>query len=458
MTAAPVPASSAPAPANAVPASSVPAPANPPAAPANPPAKLDPNKIRADFPLLAQEINGQGIVYLDSAATSQKPAAVIAAMSDYYDRYNANVHRSAYFIAEQATAQAELARQKICRFVGASGTQEIIFTKNATEAINLVANSWGRANLSPGDAVLLSIMEHHSNIVPWHILAAERNLELRWLPVGADYQLDLSQLDRLLDGVKLVAISAMSNVLGTVPPVAQIARAAHEQGAVVMCDACQFVPNHRCDVAELEADFLAFSGHKMCGPTGIGVLWGRQELLEEMPPFLGGGEMILDVSTEGFLANELPWKFEAGTPPIAEIIGLGAAVDYLCGVGMDAIAAHERELVAYAQGALADRFGDDVVIHGPAAACDPTGTSDSAGAADRGGAISFAYRDIHPHDVSQILDQYGVCVRAGHHCAKPLMKHLGVQATARASVYLYNTRSDIDCLVKALGEASGIFV
>lgn len=419
---------------------------------AAPAPKLDPSKIRADFPLLGQEINGQGIVYLDSAATSQKPAAVIAAMSDYYERYNANVHRSAYFIAEQATAQAELARQKIRRFIGASGTQEIIFAKNATEAINLVANSWGRANLSPGDAVLLSVMEHHSNIVPWHILAAERNLELRWLPVGEDYQLDLSQLDQLLDGVKLVAISAMSNVLGTVPPMQLIARAARERGAVVLCDACQFVPNHGCDVAELEVDFMAFSGHKMCGPTGIGVLWGRQDLLEEMPPFMGGGEMILDVSTEGFLANELPWKFEAGTPPIAEIIGLGAAVDYLCGVGMDAVAAHERELVAYAQEALADRFGDDIVIHGPAVA------SGSAGVPDRGGAISFAYRDIHPHDVSQILDQYGVCVRAGHHCAKPLMKHLGVQATARASVYLYNTRSDIDCLVKALGEASDIFV
>ncbi len=408
------------------------------------PAPLDGAKLKADFPLLTREINGQPIVYLDSAATSQKPHSVIAAMSDYYDRYNANVHRSAYFIAEQATTQTELARQKVRRFIGAAHTEEIIFTKNATEALNLVVNSWGRTNLADGDAVLLSLLEHHSNIVPWHILSAERNLELRWIPVGDDFQLDLSNLDELLEGVKVVAISAMSNVLGTLPPVSAIAEAAHERGAVVVCDACQFVPNRVCDVASLGADFVAFSGHKMCGPTGIGVLWGRRELLEEMPPFLGGGEMILDVSTEGFLPNTLPWKFEAGTPPIAEMVGLGAAVDYLSGVGMEAIAAYEEDLVAYAQKTLKDKFGDDIAIHGPADG-------------PRGGSISFAYRDIHPHDVSQILDQYGVCVRAGHHCAKPLMKHLGAQATARASLYFYNTREDIDCLAEALSKASEIF-
>lgn len=408
-------------------------------------ASLDAAKLRADFPLLNKVINGNPIIYLDSGATSQKPYSVIAAMSDYYESYNANVHRSAYFIADQATTQTELARKKICQFIGAQNIEEVIFTKNATEAINLVAYSWGRANLAEGDAVLLSMLEHHSNIVPWHILAAERNLELRWLSVGDDFQLDLSNLDELLDGVKLVAISAMSNVLGTIPPVSAIAEAAHQHGAVVVCDACQFVPNRPCDVAELGVDFMAFSGHKMCGPTGIGVLWGRRDLLEEMPPFLGGGEMILDVSTEGFLPNTLPWKFEAGTPPIAEIIGLGAAVDYLMEIGMDAIATYEEELTAYAQKTLSDKFGDDIVIHGPVSA------------QNRGGAISFAYRDIHPHDVSQILDQYGVCVRAGHHCAKPLMKYLGVQATARASLFFYNTHSDIDRLSEALGGASDIF-
>lgn len=406
---------------------------------------LDSASLKADFPLLGREVHGKPIVYLDSAATSQKPRSVLEAMSAYYDDYNANVHRGAYFIAEQSTTQMELARKKIQRFIGATELEEIIFTKNATEALNLVVRSWGETNLQPGDAVLLSLLEHHSNIVPWHILAAERDLELRWIPVGNDGRLDLSGLDKLLDGVKAVGISAMSNVLGTVVPVRTIADAAREQGAVVVCDACQLVPHRACDVGELGADFVAFSGHKMCGPTGIGVLWGRRELLEEMPPFLGGGEMILDVTTEGFLPNELPWKFEAGTPPIAETIGLGAAVDYLTEIGMEAVAEHEESLTAYALKTLGDRLGENIVIHGPA---DPH---------DRGGTISFAYRDIHPHDVSQILDQHGICVRAGHHCAKPLMRHLGVMATARASLYLYNTESDIDCLADALGETDAFF-
>ena len=406
---------------------------------------LDSANLKADFPLLGRTVHGKPIVYLDSAATSQKPRAVLEAMSVYYDDYNANVHRGAYFIAEQSTTQMELARQKVQRFIGAAAQEEIIFTKNATEALNLVVNSWGRANLQPGDAVLLSLLEHHSNIVPWHILAAELGLELRWISVGDDGHLDLTGLDRLLDGVKAVGISAMSNVLGTVVPVRTIADAAHEQGAVVICDACQLVPHRACDVDELGADFMAFSGHKMCGPTGIGVLWGRRDLLEEMPPFLGGGEMILDVSTEGFLPNQLPWKFEAGTPPIAETIGLGAAADYLTGIGMEAIAEHEESLTAYALKTLDDRLGDEIVIHGPA---DPH---------ERGGTISFSYRDIHPHDISQILDQHGICVRAGHHCAKPLMRHLGVTATARASLYLYNTESDIDCLAEALRETAEFF-
>ena len=416
-----------------------------PTTPGASPLPLDAAKLKADFPLLNRDINGQPIVYLDSAATSQKPNQVIAAMSHYYESYNSNVHRSAYYIAEQATTATEQARKKVQRFINAASTKEIIFTKNATEALNLVANSWGRANLNEGDAVLLSILEHHSNIVPWHILAAERNLELRWIPMGHDFQLDLSKLDQLLDGVKAVSISAMSNVLGTMPPLATLVEAAKQHGAIVICDACQFVPNRPCDVQQLGVDLLAFSGHKMCGPTGIGVLWGKQELLEAMPPFLGGGEMILDVSTDGFITNKLPWKFEAGTPPIAEIVGLGAAVDYLADIGMEAIANYEEDLVAYAQSTLKEKLGDDIEIHGPT-------SSDN-----RGGAISFAYRDIHPHDMSQILDQYGVCVRAGHHCAKPLMKHLGVQATARASLYFYNTPQDIDALADALAEASKIF-
>ena len=406
---------------------------------------MDSASLKADFPLLSREVRGKPIVYLDSAATSQKPRAVLEAMSEYYDDYNANVHRGAYLIAEQSTTQMELARQKVQHFIGATAQEEIIFSKNATESLNLVVNSWGRANLRPGDAVLLSLLEHHANIVPWHILAAELGLELRWIPVGEDGRLDTSNLDRLLNGVKAVGISAMSNVLGTLVPVRTIADAAHEHGAVVVCDACQLVPHRACDVGDLGADFIAFSGHKMCGPTGIGVLWGRRELLEEMPPFLGGGEMILDVTTEGFLPNELPWKFEAGTPPIAETIGLGAAVDYLTEIGMEAVAEHEESLTAYALKTLDDRLGEDIVIHGPA---------DSH---DRGGTISFAYRDIHPHDVSQILDQHGICVRAGHHCAKPLMRHLGATATARASLYLYNTESDIDSLAEALSETAEFF-
>lgn len=432
--------------------------------------KLDPCAIKADFPLLGREVHGHQIVYLDSAATSQKPRQVIDAMDDFYRTVNSNVHRSAYYIAERATAMTEAARAKIQHFIGAESTQEVIFTKNATESCNLVVNSMGRARLNPGDAVLLTMIEHHANIVPWHILSDQLGLELRWLPVGEDGHLDLTRLDELLDGVKMVGISAMSNVIGTVPPIRQIADAAHAHGAIVLCDGCQFVPHRPCDVTDLGVDFMAFSGHKMCGPTGIGVLWGRQELLEEMPPFLGGGEMILDVTTEGFLANKLPWKFEAGTPPIAEIVGLGAAVEYLSGIGMESVSAHEIELTSYAFEALDSSFGDDIVLHGPkvsssrvsdgsvsASPVSDSSVSDSFWQPSRGSTISFAYRDVHPHDVSQILDQYGVCVRAGHHCAKPLMRHLGVQATARASLYIYNTKSDVDRLVEMLGETGNFF-
>jgi cysteine desulfurase / selenocysteine lyase len=406
---------------------------------------LDVATVRADFPLLTDRDDGNRLVFLDSAASSQKPRQVLEAMDSYYEHDHANVHRAAYALAERATNAMEGARAKVARFVGASTPDEIVFTKNATEAINLVARSWGAANLAPGDAVVLSQLEHHANIVPWHQLAAEHGIELRWIPLTDDAQLDLSDLDRLLDGAKLLSVSAMSNVVGSIPPVRHLADAAHAAGALVCIDACQYVPHVATDVSALGADFLAFSGHKMCGPTGVGVLWARRELLEAMPPFLGGGGMILDVSMDGFVAADVPHKFEAGTPPIAEIVGLGAAVDYLDAVGMDRVRAHEVSLTAYALRTLTERFGDDLTIHGPA---EP---------GLRGGVMSFAFRGIHPHDLSQVLDSHGVCVRPGHHCAKPLMRVLGVGATARASWYLYNDEADVDALGDALASAGDFF-
>lgn len=406
---------------------------------------LDVAAVKRDFPIFDHEVNGRPLVYLDSAATSQKPRAVLEAMTHYYETTNANVHRGVYQIAEHATQLMESARTGAARFIGARSSSEIVFTKNATEALNLVARSWGGANLGPGDAVLLTQMEHHSNIVPWQILAAEKGFEIRWIPVTSDGHLDLTDLDRLLEGVRVVGLTAMSNVLGTLPPVRHIADRAHEAGALVVVDACQQVPHVGADVDELGADFLAFSAHKMCGPTGLGVLWGREDLLDAMPPFLGGGEMIRDVRLDGFSANELPWKFEAGTPPIAETVGLGAAIDYLEALGMEAVREHEVSLTAYALRTLTERFGERITIHGPS---EP---------ASRGGVLSFAFDDLHPHDVSQVLDQEAVCVRAGHHCAKPLMRVLEVPATARASVYVYNDESDIDSLADALESASDFF-
>ena len=354
------------------------------------------------------------------------------------------MHRAAYTLAEEATNALEHARGAVARFIGAPSADEIVFTKNATESINLVARSWGAANLGPGDAVLLTQLEHHANIVPWQQLAAERGFEIRWIPLTDDAQLDLTDLDELLDGVKLLSITAMSNVVGVIPPIRELADRAHAAGALVCVDACQYVPHVPTDVGELGADFLAFSGHKLCGPTGVGVLWARRDLLDAMPPFLGGGGMILDVRLDGFVPAEVPHKFEAGTPPIAEAIGLGAAVEYLEGLGMDAVRRHEVELTAYALATLGERFGDKLTIHGPH---DP---------AVRGGVMSFAFGDLHPHDLSQVLDQHGVCVRPGHHCAKPLMRVLGVGATARASWYVYNDEADIDALGDAL-EAAGDF-
>ena len=409
------------------------------------PGRLDVDRVRGDFPLLARKVNGRRLVYLDSAASSQKPAQVLAAMERYYETTHANVHRGVYAIAEEATREFEEARSKLARFVGARSASELVFTKNVTEAINLVAQAWGRANLGPGDAVLLTEMEHHANLVPWLMLAEQRGIELRYLGIDDQGRLVLDDLERRLEGVKLVGVSLLSNVLGTINPVAEIAEAAHAAGAVVLADGAQYVPHLATDVAQLGCDFLGFTGHKMLGPTGIGCLWARRELLEAMPPFLGGGEMISDVRLDGFSTNEVPWKFEAGTPPIAEAIGLGAAVDYLTALGLDAVRAHEKELTTYAIDALTARYGGDLTIFGPK---DPD---------QRGGVLSLAYRGIHPHDLSQVLDQHGVCVRAGHHCAKPLMRRLGVAATLRASLYVYNDRADVDALVDALADAGSLF-
>ena len=407
---------------------------------------VDVGRVQKDFPILERPLaNGSRLVYLDSASSAQKPQSVLDAMQTYYETTHANVHRGVYAIAEEATRLMEEARAKVARFIGAASTREVVFAKNGTEGINLVAGAWGRANLAAGDAVLLTEIEHHANLVPWLILKDQLGIELRYLPLGDDGQLDLADLDQLVDGVKLVGLTAMSNVLGTLTPVRQVADAAHAAGAVVVADGAQYVPHLPTNVAALGVDFLAFTGHKALGPTGIGVLWGREELLEAMPPFLGGGEMIRDVRLDGFTPNELPWKFEAGTPPIAETVGLGAALDYLEGLGMDAVRAHEIELTGYALRTLTERFGPDLTIYGPA---DP---------ANRGGVISFSYKDVHPHDISQVLDQSGVCVRAGHHCAKPLMRRLGVGATARASFYVYNDEADVDALADAVDATSDLF-
>ena len=406
---------------------------------------LDVARIQADFPILKRQVHGNRLVYLDSASSSQKPIQVLDAMDRIYRESYANVHRGVYTIAAEATAAYEDARAKVARLIGAPSPNEVVFTKNVTEAINLVAYSWARANLREGDAIVLTEMEHHANIVPWHLLAAERGVELRWVPLTDDYRLDISDLDRLLDGAKLLSVTAASNVLGTLNDVPALARAAHAAGALILVDAAQAVPHLPVDVTAWDADFVGFTGHKMLGPSGIGGLWARPELLDAMPPFLGGGEMIRDVTTSGFTPNDIPWKFEAGTPPIAEAVGLGAAVDYLESIGLDTIREHEKALTAYALDRLADRFTENLAIYGP------------RDVDQRGGAISFLFEGIHAHDISQVVDEHGVCVRAGHHCAKPLMRVLGVPATTRASFYVYNDESDVDALVDALGEAERFF-
>jgi cysteine desulfurase/selenocysteine lyase len=401
--------------------------------------------VKKDFPLLQRRINDKPLVYLDSANTSQKPQQVIDAMSQFMETTYAPINRSAYQLAAESTDAFENARSLCRTFINAPRTNEIIFTKNATEALNLVAHSWGGANLQAGDIVVLTQMEHHANIVPWHMLVQSHGIQLRWVPLTADGQLDLTNLDELLTGAKIFSFTAMSNVLGTLTPVKQLCAAAHAAGALAIVDGCQYVPHNVTDVTAWGADFLAFSSHKMCGPSGIGVLWGREELLNAMPPFLGGGNMIADVRLDGFTCAELPAKFEAGTPPITDVIGFGAAITYLNAIGMNNVRQHEKETVTYALSALHERYGNDITIHGPT---DPE---------VRGATLSFKFKDVHPHDLSQVLDQSNICVRAGHHCAKPLMRLLGANATARASFYLYNSLDDVDALVNALEGAGDLF-
>jgi cysteine desulfurase/selenocysteine lyase len=403
-------------------------------------------ELALEFPILAQPTSrGKRLVYLDSAATSQKPQAVIDALVHYYTHDNANIHRGVYELAERATDAFEGARAKIARFVNAAEPAEIIWTRNTTEAINLVSFSWGMRNLRPGDAILTTELEHHSNLVPWQLLAAKTGAELRFITIDAHGRHVLDDLDQKLRGVKLVALSHVSNTLGTIAPLDVIIPKAHAAGAVVLVDGAQSLPHFAVDVRALDVDFLAGSGHKMCGPTGIGFLYGKRALLDAMPPFLTGGDMIREVGYERTTFNELPWKFEAGTSNIADAIALGAAVEYLERVGMSWIAAHERSLTAYALERLEPLVSRGLAIYGPPAI------------EERSGVISFNFADIHAHDLASILDTEGVCVRAGHHCTMPLMDKMGWPATARASFYLYNTERDVDALVDALEKAARLF-
>jgi cysteine desulfurase/selenocysteine lyase len=401
-------------------------------------------RVRQDFPILARLVHGKPLVYLDSGASSQKPEAVLAAMEHYYRTYNANVHRGVYAISEEATAALEQARVKVARFINARQSKQVIFTRNTSESINLVAYSWGGANIKPGDLIITTEMEHHSNLVPWQLLAERSGARLEFVPVSDDGELRLDIYTELLQQQpKLVAMTHMSNVLGTINPVKALIAQAHAAGALVLIDGAQSVPHMPVDVQDLDADFYCFSAHKMLGPTGIGALYGKKALLEAMPPFMGGGDMIRTVTLRKSTWNDLPWKFEAGTPAIAEAIGFGAAVDYLSALGMQAIHQHEQEIVTYAMEQLQNV--PELKIYGPAAA-------------KRGGVISFTLGDIHPHDLASILDQEaGVAIRAGHHCAQPLMERYDIPATARASFYIYTTRADIDILVQGLLKAQQIF-
>jgi len=400
--------------------------------------------VRADFPILHRLVNGKRLAYLDSSATTQKPSQVIDAVSDYYRLHNSNVHRGAHTLAEEATVAYEGARAKIATFIGADSSSEIVFTRGTTNGINMIAYGWGLNNLTAGDKIVLTVMEHHANVVPWQLIAKHTGAELVYLELDDNYQVDLSNLDEIMDSrVKIVSVSGMSNVTGAIGPAAEMVAAAHRVGAIAIIDAAQSVPHLPTDVAEIGADFLAFSAHKMLGPTGIGALWGRREILEQMEPAEGGGEMIADVRLYESRWAPIPHKFEAGTPPIAQAVGFGAAIDYLDKLGMEAVRQHEVEITRYALDRLAEV--PDLKIVGP------------TDVALRGGAISFESGDIHPHDLATILDQDGVAVRAGHHCAKPLMRYLNVQSTARASFYVYTVEADIDQLVAGLHGARRIF-
>ena len=406
---------------------------------------LDADAIRHDFPILDQQINGHPLVYLDSASTSQKPRAVIDAVADYYREYNANVHRGIYTIGEKATAEYEKARVKVARFINAPDSHEIVFTRNATEAINLVSYSWGRRNIARGDQIILTEMEHHANLVPWQLLVQEQDGDLEFIPITDDGLLRLDVFEVLLRlKPKLVAFTHVSNTLGTINPVREMTEMAHAAGALVLIDGAQAVPHVPVDVQEIGCDFYAFSGHKMLGPMGSGALWARRELLEAMPPFLAGGEMIREVHLRRSEFNEIPWKFEAGTPAVGDAIGLGVAADYLMDIGMETVRAHERELVAYALEVL-PREIPDIELYGP------------MDADVRGGVVPFNLPGIQPHDVAQVLDRYGIAIRAGHHCTMPLHERLDLAATARASFNVYSTKADIDALVAGLKEVQRVF-
>ena len=405
---------------------------------------LDVLSLRKDFPILNREVSpGVRLAYLDSTATTQKPRAVLESMENYYRTNNANVHRGVHTLAEEATAMYEQAREKVAAFIHSPTPEQVIFTRNATESINLVAYTWARQNLKAGDLIILTEMEHHSNLVPWHILAAERGVQLEFIPVTGEGLLDLDVYRELLKRApKLVAFSGMSNVLGTINPVAEIVRQAHAVGAITLVDGAQSVPHLPVDVQALGVDFLAFSAHKMLGPTGIGALYGRADLLVSMPPFLGGGEMIKSVHLRSFTPNSLPHKYEAGTPAIAEAVGFGAAVDYLSRVGMEAVAAHEQEMIGYALERLEEIPG--VKVFGPRAE-------------KKGGVAAFTLDGVHPHDIAQIVDRSGVAIRAGHHCAQPLHEKFGITATARASFYIYSLKQEVDQLVDGIYEVKNIF-
>ncbi|MDP2675652.1 MAG: cysteine desulfurase [Dehalococcoidia bacterium] len=407
-------------------------------------AGLDVARIREDFPILSREVYGRPLVYFDNAATSQKPRQVIEALVRYYEHYNANIHRAIHCLGEEATNAYEEARAKVAAFINAPSPECIVFTRNTTEAINLVAYTWGRANVEADSEVLLTLLEHHSNIIPWQRLAAEKGASVRYIGITDSQTLELNGLENLMDArTRLLAVTQVSNAVGTINPVESLTEEAHRNGATVLVDGAQSAPHMAVDVQAMGCDFFAFSSHKMLGPTGVGVLYGRRELLEEMEPFLAGGEMIRRVTEEGATWNDIPWKFEAGTPNIADVIAFGAAIDYLDALGMENVRAHEIEITEYALNRLRELEG--LIIYGP------------PDAADRGGVVSVNYADLHPHDIGTILDRHGVAVRAGHHCAQPLMRSLGVAGTARASFYVYNTLEEVDVLVDALSKARSFF-